>query len=279
MSVLVGVVIIWFCRGRERAGLAAPVLAMGSCVAAAWVVVTVAVGPGSGGDVVWVLPEWAPASGGRVGGPVTTGRLWTGVELALRALAHLALLACVARCVSGERLAGLADVAFGRLAPVVHPWCFLADELARAERRRAPLRAHSLGRVASGGVLPAAADRAASWRALGASTPSGRPAERVRALVVLVGAGLALAASVAAGVGGVEASLLLAVAVLTTGFLLSLPRAERPDPGEVVVLVCAALNLVVAMVDLDPYLRALPLLLLPAATLATWKPFPGGAVR
>ncbi|MQW77301.1 hypothetical protein GHK92_15615 [Nocardioides sp. dk4132] len=267
--VLVASVAVWWTRGAARAGLGSPVLAVASVVAAAWVVLTVAVGPGSGGDVLWVLPEWSVASGTPVGGPLTTGRLRTGLALAASALAHLALLALVVRCVSGERLARLHDVVLGHAARFTHPLCFAAEELARIERARPALAAHGLGRLATPlpGVVASAHERAVQWQSVGI-VEEGAAKTRVRVLLVLAVSVAALAAAVGRILTGVEASLLGVLVPTVAGMVLSRARVVTRHAADLAPLACAALTLVLVVLEVDPTFGALSLLVLPVFTTA-----------
>ncbi len=187
VCVLVAVLVVWWHPGRER-------------------------GP------VWDTPSWCSPPCWSPGGPSSPWRsdrrpaaTWSGCcrsgrpALARRsagwsrrddwpvvsasprqALAHLALVALVLRCVSGERLARLADVTLGRAARFVHPACFAAEELARAERARPALAAHGLGGVTSSvpEAVASAAERADEWGRGGLPDEPAR-LTRVRVLVVL----------------------------------------------------------------------------------------------
>ena len=269
VCVIVAAVAVWWTRGAARAGLGSPVLAFASVVAAAWVVLTVAVGPGSGGDVLWVLPEWSVSSGTPVGGPLTTGRLRTGLALAASALAHLALLALVARCVSGERLARLSDVVLGRAARFTHPLCFAAEELARTERSRSAMVAHGLGRLVAPlpAVVASAHERAAQWQSVGL-VEEGAAKTRVRVLLVLAVSVAALAAAVGRVLTGVEASLLGVLVLTGAGMILSRARVVVLHATDLAPLACAALTLVLAVLEVDPTVGALSLLVLPVLTTA-----------
>ncbi len=267
VCVIVAAVAVWWTRGAARAGMGSPVLALASVVAASWVVLTAAVGPGSGGDVVWVLPEWSASSGAPVGGPLTTGRLRTGLALAASALAHLALLALVARCVSGERLARLNDVVLGHAARFTHPLCFAAEELARIERARPGLIAHGLGRLTTPlpVVVASAQERAAQWQSV-SLVEEGAARTRVRVVLVLAVSVAALAAAVGRVLTGVEASLLGVLVVTGAGMILSRARVVTRHAADLAPWACAALTLVLAVLEVDPTFGALSLLVLPVFT-------------
>ncbi|MCR6030705.1 hypothetical protein GGQ22_04515 [Nocardioides sp. zg-579] len=269
VCVIAAVVGVWWTRGESRAGLGSPVLAAASVVAAAWVVITVAVGPGSGGDVLWLLPEWSAPSGTPVGGPLTTGRLGAGVSLAGAALAHLALLALVVRCLSGERLARLADVVLGQAARFTHPWCFAAEELARLERARPALLAHGLGRLGSpwSAAVACAQERAAQWRSV-CPVEEGPVRTRARVLLVLAVSVAALTAAMGRVLTGTEASLLGALVLTAAGIVLSRARIVTASAADLAPSACAALTLVLTILEVDPTLGALSLLVLPALTTA-----------
>ncbi|WP_185995681.1 hypothetical protein [Nocardioides campestrisoli] len=270
VCVLVAVLVIWWHRGRRaRAGLGYPVLVLATVLVAGWAVITLAVGPASGGDVVWVLPEWAPSSGTPIGGVVTTGRLIGGISLAGQALAHLALVALVLRCVSGERLARLADVTLGRAARFVHPACFAAEELARAERARPALAAHGLGGVTSSvpEAVASAAERADQWGRGGLPDEPAR-LTRVRVLVVLAIVLTATTGAVGRTVTGVEASLLAVLAIVGTGAVLARARFVVGRAVDLAPAACAVLTAVLVLSEADPTLCALSLLMLPAVTTA-----------
>lgn len=262
--VMATVVVVWWLRGRERAGLGAWFAGVGAAVAAVWVLVTLAVGPGTGGDVVWVLPEWSPTSGAPVGGPITTGRLATGAQMAWQALAHLALLALVARCVSGESLARLADVVLGDAARLVHTMCFLPAEVAQAERERPALLAHGLRPHGPREILGRASRRADHWRAARGPREGG-VAARVRLLAGVAVASLALAAAVRRSVSGVEATAAALLVVLLAGALTSRPRVSHDDPADFAPLAAAAVVVGAIVVAEDPVVVALSLLALPVA--------------
>ncbi|QCX28239.1 hypothetical protein FC770_15510 [Nocardioides jishulii] len=211
-----------------------------------------------------MLPEWSAESGTPVGGPVTTGRLLGGLALGARALAHLALLALVLRCVPAERLAEGADAVLGRMAPLVHPLCFVADALARAERSRTDLEAHGLGRLAPRWrhAAASAGERARHWRTTTTLDDSGVRA-RIR-LVVLTG--VAVAASVLAMtrvVSGAHASVGALALGAVGGLLLSRARCVVRSPSDLAPAGSALLTGVLLTTGVDGTLAALSLLVLP----------------
>lgn len=269
VCVLVAVVLVWWTRGSALKGWGTPVLTVAAAIVAVWVVVTMAVGPGSGGDVIWVLPEWSAESGTPVGGPVTTGRLLGGLALGARALAHLALLALVLRCVPAERLAAGADAVLGRMAPLVHPLCFVADAVARAERSRTDLEAHGLGRLAPRWrhAAASAAERAHHWRTTTTRDDSGGRA-RVR-LVFLTGVVVAASVlSVTRVVSGAHASVGALALGAVGGLLLSRARCVVSGPRELVPAASALLTCVLLATGVDGTLAALSLLALPVLSTA-----------
>lgn len=263
LCVVVSVVVVWWHRGWDRRGLGTPVLLAGTVLVALWAVVTVVVGPSSGGQVVWVLPQWAPQSGAPLGGPVTVGRLWGGAEQAMRAVAHLAVLALAARCVSAEQGARTADVLLGRMAPLVHPWCFVAHELALAERSRGALTAHGLGRfaVSLAGVSASVAARCTEWRVTHPSA-EGRLRTRLRLVAALCVVSLALWAATARIVNRLEASLLVLLALGLTGGVISRARITLTGSVDLAPLVCAVATLCLHLLGASADVTALSLLLL-----------------
>lgn len=266
--VLAAGALLWWTGGHERRGLGAPVLTTGLLVLAAWTVVTVAVGPGDGGDVVWVLPEWAPASGAPVGGPVTTGRLTSGTQQALAALAHLTLVAVLLRRVDPEPAARAADVSLGRMAPLVHPWCFLGNEAARLERERSDSGLRGRRRLATSllELTSAVAARSDDWRRAH-PVPEGPLASRVRLVLLLSVGVLVLVAAVAGTVEGPTAALLALAGVAVASLAATRARPGLRHPADLAPLVCAGVSLALAWLDLPGDVVALSLCVLPLADL------------
>ena len=288
LCVLVASVLTVALHPDARPGVRSLALLAGWLVLAAWVVATLTVLQDHSGDVLWILPTWAPVSGTEAGGPVTTGRLLLGTELALRALTHVGLLGLLLTVVPGTGWSRMADLLLGGAARWVRPLCFVGDAVERvhAERTLRVLSGHQ--RLNAGGGLATmvahAKSEADSWDGRNRA-PRSSLAERLHVVIWLVLGLLFTWAAVERRLTPAAATLLVVAAGAAAGLLLRVPllwRARRCGrrgssgvvPGNQVltvalVLVSAALLAVLVLAEGDQTWPAMATLLLPVAFVVT----------
>lgn len=219
-------------RGPATLGVGA-----GTVLVAAWIVIAIVVRRDqAGGDVLWVLPSYAPTSGGSFGGAVTTGQLSTALLESLRGLAVLAVLALSLRAVDSHAWFRATRLVLGGVADGVAPLTALGQAASEQHAERTALRRHGLDLTAArlGG-----SPTADLWRRmclighelalLAPASPAGRAAAVVPVTSLIVAGGVLLTAMNRAVASGIELAALGVAAAVAVGSLHH--RVSRHTPG------------------------------------------------
>lgn len=259
VALVATVALTWPSVRPHRRGIGTLLVGASFTLVATWLVLGVLIDREVGGDVLWVLPSYAPSTGGSFGGAVTVGQLTHALLQGLRGVAFLAVLGLLHRAVDGHGWFRATRTVLGSAATPLAAAAALGD--ARCEQHDGRRDLRRLGLDPSGWRLRASGAAELWVRSLGHGqhlarlTPAGRWSVvlTVPALASVVTALLmAMHRSVASGPELAALALAAMTVVGTAGTLFTGGRIEGLNGADLAPMTSAVALVLVHLLVVRP---------------------------